>query len=53
MPWFAPHDMSERDLRAIYRYIKSLGPAGGPAPAFVPPGREPKEPYVLFPQPPK
>jgi hypothetical protein len=49
MPWFALHDMSAQDLRALYRFVKSLGPAGGPAPAFVPPGQEPKGPYVRFP----
>ena len=38
MPWFALRDMTDSDLRAIYRYIKSLGPAGKPAPAYVPPG---------------
>ena len=26
MPWFALHDMSEQDLRAIHRFIKSFGP---------------------------
>ena len=35
------------------RFIKSLGPAGEPAPAFVPPGQETKGPYIQFPQPPK
>ena len=53
MPRFALHDMTTEDLRAIYRFIKYLGPAGTPAPAFVPPGQEPKGPYVQFPQPPK
>ncbi len=38
MPWFALRDMSEADLRAAYRFIRSLGPAGKPAPAYVPPG---------------
>ena len=41
------------DLRALYRYIRYLGPAGKPAPAFVPPGQEPKGPAVQFPAPPK
>ena len=26
MPWWNTKQMSERDLRAMYRYIKSLGP---------------------------
>jgi mono/diheme cytochrome c family protein len=53
MPWFNVRDMSERDVRAIYRYIRSLGPAGDPAPAWVPPERAPGGPYVQFPAQPK
>jgi mono/diheme cytochrome c family protein len=53
MPWFALHDMTEQDLRAMYRFVKRLGPAGGPVPSYLPPDQEPKGPYVLFPQPPK
>jgi mono/diheme cytochrome c family protein len=53
MPWPAVHAMEERDLRALYQYIKSLGPGGEEAPAYVPPDQEPKQPYVLFPAPPK
>lgn len=53
MPWFALHDMTTRDQRAIYHYVKSLKPLGEPAPAFVPPGQEPKGPFVQFPPPPK
>jgi hypothetical protein len=53
MPWFNLRDMSERDLRALYHFTRSLGPAGQPAPAFLPPGETPKGPVVLFPEPPK
>jgi mono/diheme cytochrome c family protein len=49
MPWFNLHHMSERDLRAIYRYVKHLGPAGKPAPDYVPPDKTPSGPYVQFP----
>jgi mono/diheme cytochrome c family protein len=49
MPWFNVHAMSDRDLRAIYQYVRALGPAGLPAPEFVPPGQEPKGPVVNFP----
>lgn len=52
MPWFNVRKMSDADLRSIYRYIRSLGPAGEPAPAFVPPNQEPRPPYVTFPAPP-
>lgn len=53
MPWFALRDMSDRDVRAIYRYLRHLGPAGEAAPAYVPPDKEPKGPVILFPAPPK
>ena len=49
MPWFALHDMTDQDLKAIYHYVQWLGPAGEPAPTFVPPGREPRGPVVQFP----
>ena len=53
MPWFNLRDMSDRDLRAIYGYLKHLGPAGESAPAYVPPDKEPTPPFVQFPAPPK
>lgn len=53
MPFWALNAMTEPDLRAIYRYVRSLGPAGAPAPAYVPPDQDPKPPYVTFPAPPK
>jgi mono/diheme cytochrome c family protein len=53
MPWWVFRQMDRGDLRAIYRFIRHLGPAGTPAPAYVPPDREPKPPYATFPAPPK
>jgi len=53
MPWYVLRDLTRDDLRAIYRYIRHLGPAGQPAPAWVPPDQEPKPPYATFPAPPK
>ena len=49
MPWFALRDMSTEDLRAIYRFVRHLGPAGSPAPDFVPPGQAPAGPAIQFP----
>jgi mono/diheme cytochrome c family protein len=49
MPWFAIQAMTDDDLRALYRYVRSLGPAGKPAPAYVPPLVTPRGPYVQFP----
>jgi mono/diheme cytochrome c family protein len=53
MPWFNVRDMTTADLRAMYRYIRHLGPAGKPAPAYLPPDKTPPEPVVRFPAPPK
>lgn len=53
MPWWSLHTMSESDLKALYRYVRHLGPAGNPAPAYVPPDQTPPPPYVQFPAPPK
>jgi mono/diheme cytochrome c family protein len=48
MPWFSVQDMTDEDLRAFYRFVRALGPAGEMAPAYVPPGEEPKGPVVEF-----
>jgi mono/diheme cytochrome c family protein len=48
MPWFALRDMSDEDLNAIYRFFRSLGPAGEPAPSYVPPGEAVDTPYIVF-----
>jgi mono/diheme cytochrome c family protein len=53
MPWFTLHQMDKEDLRAIYRYVRHLGKAGKPAPAYVPPEKTPVGPYIQFPAPPK
>ena len=50
MPWFNVRAMTSADLRAIYRYIRSLKPVGTPAPAFLPPEKSPPQPYVAFPK---
>jgi mono/diheme cytochrome c family protein len=48
MPWMNVSRMAEDDLRAIYRYIASLGPAGETMPMPVAPGVEPATPFILF-----
>jgi len=48
MPWFNLRDMNDADLRALYRYIRSLEPKGEPAPAYVQPGGAVKTPYYVF-----
>ena len=53
MPWFNMRDMSDRDVKAIYAYLKHLGPAGQPAPEYLPPDKTPSGPFAQFPAPPK
>ena len=48
MPWFNLAALSDDDMRAIYRYVRSLGPAGEPAPAYVAPGGEVTTPFYVF-----
>ena len=50
MPWFNVRAMTTTDLRAMYRYIRSLGPSGKPAPAYLPPDKTPPPPFVAFPK---
>jgi mono/diheme cytochrome c family protein len=52
MPSITLREMSEQDLRAVYRFVRSLGPAGGDIPAYLPPERQPIGPVVMFPAPP-
>ncbi len=48
MPWFNLNAFDDRDLRSFYRYVRSLGPAGQPAPAYLPPDQEPPKPYFTL-----
>lgn len=48
MPWMNTGQMNDHDLRAIYRYIHSLGAAGNPVPRGLPPGTTPTTPYINF-----
>lgn len=47
MPWWSLQATIEPDLRAMYKFIKFLGPAGEPARPYVPPDQEPTPPYEL------
>ncbi|GJG86451.1 hypothetical protein tb265_16320 [Gemmatimonadetes bacterium T265] len=46
MPWQNTAQTSDADLRAIYRYLKALGPTGERTPRAVPPGQEPTTAYI-------
>jgi mono/diheme cytochrome c family protein len=45
MPWFSMREMTDADVKAIYAYLKHVGPAGGPAPAYLPPDKTPPLPH--------
>lgn len=49
MPYFSLNAMSQPDVRAVYRYINSLGPAGAPAPKFISQSATPAQPYIQYP----
>lgn len=48
MPWYDVRLLPNSDKRALYRYIKSLGAPGRPTPPDLPPGKNPKTPYVVY-----
>jgi cytochrome c553 len=50
MPWHNSTMMSDADLRAIYAYVKSLGPKANAEriPRSVKPGVEPTTPFVML-----
>jgi mono/diheme cytochrome c family protein len=53
MPWFNLNQWKEADSKALYHYIKQLGPVGEPVKAALPPGQEPPPPFIQWPAPPK
>jgi mono/diheme cytochrome c family protein len=53
MPWWALNAMAADDLRAVYRYIKRLGPVEHEIPSYVPPDQIPATPYIQWPTPPE
>jgi mono/diheme cytochrome c family protein len=48
MPSPSLRAMRDADLRAIYRYVRSLEVKGRPAPIYVPPGGKVATPYFDF-----
>lgn len=48
MPWYNLAAMKERDLKAIYQFIRHLGPKGEPAPDFTAPDEAVTAPYIEF-----
>ncbi|RKT44919.1 hypothetical protein [Thiocapsa rosea] len=48
MPWFNLSAMTDADLVAIHRFVRSLGPAGEPVPVAAAPGEVVATPYFDF-----
>lgn len=46
MPWFSVSRLKEAGSRAVYRYIRSLGPKGEHVPKYLPPQQDPATPYL-------
>ena len=46
MLWHDLRMLTDADRHAIFRFIRSLGPAGVPAPASLPPWQTPATPFV-------
>jgi len=53
MPWWALNNMSDEELKAVYQYIRGLGEKSSKVPAFLPPNKKPKPPFIQWPAPPK
>jgi mono/diheme cytochrome c family protein len=53
MPWFSVRAMRDDDLRSMYRYVRGLGPAGQPAPPYLPPDQTSQGPAIRWPHPPQ
>lgn len=46
MPAFNLHHLADDDLRAIHKFVRSLGPVGPAQPRYLSPGETPTTPYV-------
>jgi len=51
MTWVMLRKASDQDLRAVYAYVKYLGPKGVPAPNLLPPEVKPTTQYIDNPGP--
>lgn len=54
MPWFNLAQWRDSDIKALYHYIRQLGPVGdATTKAALPPDQPPPVPYIKWPAPPK
>ena len=48
MPWYNVRNMTESDLRSLYRYIRSFSEVGNAQPEFVAPGDRVNTPFIVL-----
>lgn len=48
MPTPSIRAMTDRELSALFHYLKSLGDKGDFGPDYLPPGKKPATPYIVF-----
>lgn len=51
MAWTKLPSLTSQDLKAIYHFVRYLGPKGEPAPKSLPPGVMPTTDFIPFPLP--
>lgn len=51
MAWIMLSQTPDQDLRAVYKFVRYLGPKGPPAPSRLPAGVTPTTQYVDYPDP--
>jgi mono/diheme cytochrome c family protein len=50
MGWFVLNALTEPDARAVYRFIRHLGPSSNRVPDYMPPGDPPPAPTIRYPE---
>ncbi len=48
MPWFNLRDMADDDMRALYQFLRAIGPSGSAAPAPLAPDAPITTPFIRF-----
>jgi mono/diheme cytochrome c family protein len=48
MPWFNLRDMADEDVRALYQFLRAIGPSGQAAPAPLAPDVPVTTPFIRF-----
>lgn len=48
MPSYDTNKISHQDLKDMYAFVRSLGPATNNVPQYLPPGEKPRTPFIDF-----